>query len=156
MEKCLDHGMDDCIAKPFTPEDLYKILSHYTLKDKKKPLNNTVETKDLFDLTYLKAVSNNNEEFIKEMIVTFLETLPVSILEIRGFANRREWENLARATHKIKPSITLMGLQQAKVLAADIETKAKIKNPDIILIQLVQDFCASLEASVESLRKSQI
>lgn len=155
VDKCIAGGMDDCIAKPFTPDDLFKILSRYISRKVKNELP-TEEKKTItsaFDLSYLKTISNNNESFIKEMIVTFIETLPNSIKEIQLALNQKDFEALARATHKIKPSITLIGLQKAKTMASEIEALAKIKKPTDQLNQLVYNFCLGLEESLESLRK---
>jgi PAS domain S-box-containing protein len=156
VEKCLAEGMDDCISKPFTPDDLFKIISRYTPNRKKVQLKIQPEGQIKFDLSYLKNVSNNNESFIKEMVVTFLETMPKSIDEIRTHAKQKEWEKLARAIHKIKPSITLMGLHVAKESAIEMETIAQTKKPIEGFAQRVEDFCLSLEASLENLRAAQI
>jgi PAS domain S-box-containing protein len=161
VEKCLAEGMDDCIAKPFTPEDLFKIISRFAPNASKAPTkikagNVAVQNQVKFDLSYLKSASNNNEEFIKEMISTFLTTMPKSIEEIRTFTKQKEWEKLARATHKIKPSITLMGLHVAKASAIEIEAIAKTKKPTENFSQLVEDFCLLLDASLENLKTAQV
>jgi PAS domain S-box-containing protein len=156
VEKCLAEGMDDCISKPFTPEDLFKIISQYANNEKKTQLKIKPKPPAPFDLSYLKSVSNNNESFITEMVATFLETMPRSIEEIRAFAQQKEWEKLARATHKIKPSVTLMGLHQAKESAIEIEITAKTKIPTEGFAQLVEDFCLSLEESLKNLKRSKI
>jgi PAS domain S-box-containing protein len=154
VEKCLAEGMDDCIAKPFTPEDLFKIISRYASNGKKPRIKIKSEPIITFDLSYLKSVSNNNESFIKEMVTTFLQTMPANIEEIRTLTKQKEWEKLARATHKIKPSITLMGLHHAKEAAIEMETIAKTKKPTEGFAQLVEDFCLSLEDSLRTLKQS--
>jgi PAS domain S-box-containing protein len=161
VEKCMDAGMDDCIAKPFTPEDLFKIIGRYAPKAGRAPAKIKAENVDgqnqiKFDLSYLKSASNNNEEFIKEMVSTFLTTLPKSIEEIRMYSKQKDWEELARATHKIKPSITLMGLSIAKASANKIEDIAKTKKPTENFAQLVEDFCLLLEGALKHLKTAQL
>lgn len=153
VEKCLAEGMDDCIAKPFTPEDLYYTLNKHYRKGKgaiKSVVNNTKIT---FDLSYLRSISNNNEEFIKEMISTFIQTLPLSIEEIQSSVKAGNWETVGRAVHKIKPSITLIGMGDAKSLAVEIETLAKTNQPTERLFQLVDEFCGILQDALEFLKK---
>jgi PAS domain S-box-containing protein len=152
VEKCLAEGMDNCIAKPFTPEELFKIINQYTRKSiiVKAKVNPTNISE--FDLSYLRKASNDNKEFIAEMVATFLETMPISIRDIRIFLQNKEWDKLAGATHKIKASITLMGLHAAKESAIKIETLAKTKQPAKGITPLVEDFCASLEHSLENLK----
>ena len=87
------------------------------------------------------------------MINTFLQTLPISIEEIRTSLNTKNWETLARSVHKIKPSITLIGLGDAKSLAVEIEALAKTKQPTERLFQLVDEFCVILLDALEYLKR---
>jgi len=152
-EKCLGAGMDECISKPFTPDDLFNILKKIF---KEKSRLRTAQPKKYipsFDLSYLKKVTNGNQKFIQELVVTFLETLPKSILDIKTFTHEKEWDQLARAVHKIKPSITLMGLHNAKELAVLIETNSRLNSIPRDFAVSVNDFCTVLENSLDDLRK---
>jgi PAS domain S-box-containing protein len=155
IENCLAGGMDDCIAKPFTPEDLYQTLTKHCRSKKNTnqeiPIKN--EANELVDLTYLKTMSNNNKDFISEMVNTFIQTIPASILEINNSLKSTDWKALSRGVHKIKPSITLMGLHAAKSKAIEIETALEAKKPTAILSQSVQEFCALLNSALVNLKK---
>jgi len=156
VEKCLAEGMDDCIAKPFTPEDLYYTLNKHYRKGKTilKPSPN--QTTKSFDLSYLRSISNNNEDFIKEMISTFIQTLPITIAEIKTALHNENWEGVGRGVHKIKSSITLIGLSEAKSMAVEIEGLAKTNQPTERLFQLVDDFCRILGDALEYLKKEAV
>lgn len=153
VEKCLEEGMNDCISKPFTPEDLYKTLTKFipTDLDKRSAPSTTLSGKTV-DLSYLKEVSNNNQTFIQEMVETFLSTIPKSIEEIQSSTKSKNYEALAKAVHKIKPSLTLIGLSNLKDQAAEIESKARQKKDIIKLETAVTDFCKSLLHSMEELK----
>ncbi len=156
IENCLAGGMDDCIAKPFTPEDLYRKLNQYHSSVKKPAAEvATVKPKaeEIVDLTYLRTMSNNNQVFITEMISTFIESMPMSIAEINTSLATRDWENLKRCIHKIKPSITLMGLHIAKTKAVELEEILLTKKPTEALPQLVKEFCSLLNAALKNLKK---
>ncbi|MFZ5999598.1 MAG: ATP-binding protein, partial [Bacteroidota bacterium] len=88
IERCLTAGMSDCIPKPFTPEDLFRIFIKYYNPEVPKVEPARVES---LDLTYLKQVSNNNEDFIREMIVTFLDSMPKSVEEIDSHTTNKDW-----------------------------------------------------------------
>jgi HPt (histidine-containing phosphotransfer) domain-containing protein len=78
-------------------------------------------------------MSNNNQKFIDEMLAAFLTSIPKGIEEINAFSEAKEWESLARAVHKLKPSLTLMGLHGAKEQALQLEDLAKQgKNVSVI------------------------
>jgi PAS domain S-box-containing protein len=121
IEKCLALGMNDCIPKPFTPEDLFRAL----VKHAPAPVPETSVGQPLVDLSYLQRVSGNNAEFMKEMISTFLETMPKSISEIHDCLKNDDWAALGSSIHKIKPSLSLMGLAAAREAAAKIEHNAR-------------------------------
>lgn len=84
FENCLTAGMNDCITKPFTQEDLFQVLTKYLgrkLTVKQRLVAESSKTKDLpvIDLSYLKKVSNNNGQFIQEIVASFLESMPTTV-----------------------------------------------------------------------------
>ena len=174
IEKCLAAGMNDCIPKPFTPEDLFRMLFKYSTyargsrsfvpdavktevaeppveEVKTVALKNELEN---IDLSYLKKVSGGNESFVHDMINTFLDNMPKSIHEIRGNLASREWENLAKSVHKIKPSLTMMGLARTRELGAFIEESAKERTSMDTLPTTALQFCEQLEFTLDQLKKT--
>jgi CheY-like chemotaxis protein len=153
IEQCLASGMNDCIPKPFTPEDLYNKLVRFKSGSKKSHQRKASTLKKIVDLTYLRTISNNNQKFIDEMITAFLESIPKSIQEIKMNVQTAEWAALARAVHKIKPSLTLIGLHSSKEKALLLEDFAKQqKNLDKIP-SLVNDLCDELSDAMRELRR---
>ena len=157
IEKCLAAGMNECIPKPFTPDDLMRVLIKYSnhkinSKEKIPVASPNFKTTNLtVDLIYLKTISNDNPEFIKEMVHTFLETVPESIKEIRYLATSSAWDSLARAIHKLRPSLTLMGLTLAKELSIQIEKNSASKKSQKLIPSQIEDFCKMLERALHEL-----
>jgi PAS domain S-box-containing protein len=128
IEKCLAAGMNAYLSKPFTPDDLRrKIIDDLKIKASpsrvEKNNNNAHSTK--VDLTYLRSVSDNNEEFIKEMILTFVQTIPAVLDEMELCLTEKNWDRLSRLAHQIKPSFTLMGIHNTRENILFIEANAK-------------------------------
>ncbi len=157
IEKCLAAGMNECIPKPFTPDDLMRVLIKYSnhkinSKEKLPAASPNFKTTNLaVDLIYLKTISNDNPEFIKEMVHTFLETVPESIKEIRYLATSSAWDSLARAIHKLRPSLTLMGLNLAKELSIQIEKNSASKKSQKLIPSQLEDFCKMLDRALHEL-----
>lgn len=157
IEKCLAAGMNECIPKPFTPDDLMRVLIKYSnhkisSKEKIPAASPNFKTTNLaVDLIYLKTISNDNPEFIKEMVHTFLETVPESIKEIRYLATSSAWDSLARAIHKLRPSLTLMGLTLAKELSIQIEKNSASNKSRKLIPSQLEDFCKMLERALHEL-----
>lgn len=158
-EKCLAEGMDDCITKPFTPDDLFKALSRYkpaaqmqapmsAQERKGQPLR-----KSQIDLSYLETISNNNMGFITEIIDTFISTIPEHLYQINAHLSNNENRELARVVHKIKSSLSLLGLQDAKNMAIEIETYCKDASQTSNLNDTVRLFIDSLQFEVSHLKE---
>ncbi|MDH4091322.1 MAG: ATP-binding protein [Cyclobacteriaceae bacterium] len=127
VDKCIASGMDDYLPKPFTPDDLYrKLFTELKIapreKKRKKPSDST---RKLYNLEYLRSVSGNDEEFIREMILTFTESIPSQLEEMKNALASADWAQLARNAHQIKPSFTLMGLTALRSNIVFIEENSK-------------------------------
>jgi HPt (histidine-containing phosphotransfer) domain-containing protein len=100
------------------PIDNSELLNE-TFKDKAE-----VESK-LIDLTFLRSISDNNDQFFKDFLQMFLKNTPTSIQEMKMHYANSEWENLRQAAHKVKPSFNYVGLKNLNLLTAKIEEYAK-------------------------------
>lgn len=156
IEKCLSSGMNDYLPKPFSPDDLHrKIFGDLRIKtqkrgDAKKTSN---ERKAAFDLAYLRSVSNNNQEFIQEMLLTFVQTTPPILGEMRDAVMRKDWHKLSRFAHQIKPSFGLLGMEALRKTVFYIEENAE-KNADLPgLTQITDEFIQDCSQVVKDLSK---
>ncbi len=138
VEKCMAAGMNDYLPKPFTPDDLYRKLfidQKISPKHKiKSRANGKVKpASQLYNLDYLRSVSGNNEEFIREMVLTFTQTIPPLLMEMKQALSDSDWPKLARHAHQIKPSFTLMGLTELRsnILFIEENSKASTKLDEI-------------------------
>ncbi|MBX2898904.1 MAG: response regulator [Cyclobacteriaceae bacterium] len=155
FQKCLDAGMNDCIVKPFTQEDLFTALNkHLAHKNtpRKKEEKTGAAPATLVDLTYLKKISNNNQEFIKEIVQTFLESMPQSIKEIQTNSQAGNWEQVGKVVHKIKPTITLMGIHSLKDKIVLFEQEVKGNPGSAQVNSLSEEITKALNQTVDSLR----
>lgn len=137
VEKCLVAGMNDYLSKPFTPEDLYQMLFEklkivpVTASAIKAPSINKQ-----YNLTYLKNMSGNNQEFLKEMLQTFVQSIPNSLKEMEDALSLSDFIQVARVAHQIKPSMTLLGIDHLKESCIRIESLAKSSKAPSLDLQL--------------------
>ena len=156
-QKCIDAGMNDYLSKPFQPETLKnKIISNielegFTYKVSRNPktepdLNKTI------DLTYLREMSDNDLNFITEMVHSFMNQSPKDIENIWFHFTKNEFDEVANLVHKIKPSITFMGIHKLKDLIIEMEENAKHHHADTLKVQL-EEFDTICRKAIEELKE---
>jgi CheY-like chemotaxis protein/HPt (histidine-containing phosphotransfer) domain-containing protein len=156
IDKCITLGMNDCLTKPFTQEDLLKVLHKY-LGNKFHVVESVSRTSsnhhvDRIDFSYLEKVSGNNKEFIREIADAFIKSIPNSIQELENNVENENWIELARVAHKIKPSITLLGVHNLKDKIVKLEEEAKLHKNPWQLTKLSKEVSTELKETLESLK----
>lgn len=87
------------------------------------------------DLSYLKTVSNGSTEFMIDFIDLLLTEIPEYFEKLNQFIEDENWSEAAEIAHKIKPSLTFMGVKSAMADMAEIENNARnVENLDRIPI----------------------
>jgi PAS domain S-box-containing protein len=156
IDKCISLGMNDCLTKPFTQEDLLKVLDKY-LGSKfhivQSVNNKTASNKNnKVDFSYLENVSGNNKSFIREIAEAFIKSIPASIQELDQHSENENWTELARVAHKIKPSITLLGVHNLKDKIVKLEEVARLHKNPWQINQLSKEISSELVETLESLK----
>ncbi|HEX5112700.1 MAG TPA: ATP-binding protein [Saprospiraceae bacterium] len=156
VEKCLAAGMNDYLPKPFTPDDLYrKLFNELKIQPANPTGKKTVAVqstpKSYYNLDYLKEVSGNNQDFINEMVNTFITTLPQTLGELSQAIASSDWDKVSRLAHQIKPSFTLMGLDSLRIKVVQIEESGKTRTKLDLLPELADDFIKHCNYAIEEL-----
>lgn len=94
----------DFLVKPINPESL--LMKIYEMLD--KPAEHQVQK---IDLTNLKESVGGNLEFLSELIDTILEHLDLDLNKLVEAASTNDYEGARKLLHKMKPSISYLGIQ---------------------------------------------
>jgi len=121
--KYMNVGMNDYISKPFMPEDLHKILIKYYNVSKEKVRRESGSK--LTNLDYLKKLSNNDDQFIRELVKSFIEKTPQLLDEMQVSLSKKDWTQVGLLAHKLKPNLAFMGIDSLKQLTLDVEHNGK-------------------------------
>jgi PAS domain S-box-containing protein len=126
VEKCRSVGMTDYISKPIDETVLYETIVKYVMTpDRKKTETETkkgevlVSRAKCIKLDYLKRLTKNNTETMRELIEIYLAQTPKYIQNMKEAIENKNWETLRIATHSIIPSFSIVGIQK------EFETAAK-------------------------------
>ncbi len=132
-EKCLEAGMNDYLPKPFQPEDLLQVITKFAERkpqsEPAEPVNKVNGSSGITDLSYLQNVSGGDEGFMREMIHTFLENTPNALAEMKEESADAHWVEVARIAHRIKPSVTFMGIHSLKPIVKRLELFGEESDP---------------------------
>lgn len=108
------------------------------------------------DLTYLRDVSSGSNEFMIEMIDLFLEQTPGYFDQLEQLIMEANWSNVADIAHKIKPTMSFMGVGSAGEKMSEIEQNARTgKNLDAIspIFNQLKDMSESLYFKLSQIKK---
>lgn len=85
--------------------------------------NNNIEFN--VDLSYLRDVASGSNEFMVEMIELFLDQTPGYFEQLQQLIIEKNWAKVADIAHKIKPTLSFMGVDSAGLNMAEIEQNAR-------------------------------
>jgi HPt (histidine-containing phosphotransfer) domain-containing protein len=86
-----------------------------------------------YNLAKVYAVSDNDPEFVLEIVKLFVTEIPEDIAEIKKGINDKEYKYAYSYAHKIKPSLDLLGLKVAfeEILQVEAWTKTEGEKKEI-------------------------
>lgn len=135
--KYAESGMDQFLSKPFTEAKLSEVIIS-ALGNKKttgkvtavKPEAQVLAINEKIDLTNLYHIAGEDKQFVKQMLVSFIETTEKGLNEIRESYFSGHWQTLADLSHKLLPPCRHLGATVLCTLLGEIEHKAG-NNTDI-------------------------
>lgn len=89
------------------------------------------------DLTYLKAMAEGDEDFVKEIITYFLKNGPALLNLVRDSALAGDFEKLHFTAHKLLPQLTFVGILAAVPDVEKIENECKHMDDLPVVIERV-------------------
>ncbi|MBI3521231.1 MAG: PAS domain S-box protein [Bacteroidetes bacterium] len=129
LELCLKLGMNDCVTKPFEEEKLLNSIYKLTQSNDQVPILEALQkqnsSKKLYDLSQLKSMSRNNDEYCKKMISLFIEQSTEALSQIIEAYAQKDLTTVHSISHRIKPSMDLMGIELLKQPIRFIEKQSR-------------------------------
>jgi HPt (histidine-containing phosphotransfer) domain-containing protein len=86
-----------------------------------------------YNLSKVYAISDNDEEFAKQIVTLFTEEVPVEVKNIKTGLEDKDHNRVYHAAHKIKPTLDLLGMDLAydDILAIEKWAKAEGRRKEI-------------------------
>ncbi|HEX4372471.1 MAG TPA: Hpt domain-containing protein [Puia sp.] len=96
-----------------------------TLLNNQSLENNSVTVEKLYSLAMVEAVSGGNKEFIKKMILLFIDTIPKDVILLKNACASKDWVQVTKTAHKLKSTIDSMAIKSIQQDIRTIEINAK-------------------------------
>jgi len=78
-----------------------------------------------YDLTMLRTLSDNDENFIKDMLLTFKRTAPPAIDRMEEYTAASKPDAAGREAHKLIPGVSFLGAKELEQLLQKVEVTGK-------------------------------
>lgn len=79
----------------------------------------------IYNLDKINEMADGDDEFIKSVVAVFLEEVPQDLEELEKALGLKNYDAVYKLAHKIKPNVDLLGMEQSRVIALQIETLGK-------------------------------
>ena len=79
----------------------------------------------IYSLHKINEMADGDEDFINSVISVFLEEVPQDLEDLEKAIAVADHQIIYMLAHKIKPNVDLMGMEQARAAAFEIETLGK-------------------------------
>ncbi len=109
----------------------------------------------IYSLHKINEMADGDEDFIHSVVSVFLEEVPQDLEGLEKAIEASDSTNIYMLAHKIKPNVDLLGMEEARATALEIETigkdpdrieEAKLKFPQLkkdvlqVISELKKDF----------------
>ncbi len=134
-------GMNDYIFKPFKVDLLFgklkkwglprkEILGDYSLDSDEVKEDVVIVPVDkdqgkFIDLTFFKEETFGEKEIMITIIESFLTEFDAFLTNVSEGAKMENWELVYAETHRIKPSVSLFGIEKMIPLISDLDTNSR-------------------------------
>ena len=76
-----------------------------------------------YNLEYLDSISGGDQEFVIDMIRTFVMNVPEELNKIQKFVETENWTKAGEESHKFASNLLFLNIERLKVIAIEIEEK---------------------------------
>ncbi|MEI7508153.1 MAG: response regulator, partial [Flavobacterium sp.] len=158
IERFKKVGMNDYVTKPFDETILLETIAKHLFVENDIS-NNTeimVENQLLYNLTSLITLSRGNKDFVYKMISIFIIQTTETIDKVEDAIEIKDYEEVSRLIHKIKPSIEGIGIVSIIEEVKLLEKVAAENNNKKLIISLFNTIKFTLENVILQLKENEL
>ena len=79
----------------------------------------------IYSLDKLNEMADGDDDFILSVVTVFLEEVPQDLEDLEKAIAEGDFEQVYKLSHKIKPNVDILGMEQTRAIALELETLGK-------------------------------
>lgn len=127
-EKFKAYGMDECVLKPFEPNDLFEKISQY-INSNHESTDDHMEQQNpkpqYIDLSYMDLMSDGDQDMKRMMLELLFDEPKEEIQKMKRLSSAADWEELSKVSHKMKSTLAFVGNDILTQTNKNVEQAAK-------------------------------
>jgi len=105
------------------------------------------------NLEFLHSFAGGDDSFVRDMVIIFISKMPIDLPNLLQNAQEGNWDMVRGTAHKMKSSVSFMGMSSMKERLQEVENRASSEIIDtqklITEIEAIKETC---ELAVQELR----
>jgi HPt (histidine-containing phosphotransfer) domain-containing protein len=106
-----------------------------------------------YNLSKVYAISENDVDFAKQIVILFTEEVPLEIKNIKNGLKEKDYTMIYHAAHKIKPTLDLMGMDLAYEDVVAIETWSRQEGKKKEIKEIFKNLKERIKETLKELKK---
>ncbi len=106
-----------------------------------------------YNLSKVHALSDGDEEFVKQIIDLFLTEIPEDLFKVKEGINEKDYKKAHAFAHKIKPTLDLMGMSVAFEEILLVEAWAKNEGKRKEIKETFKSIKSQVENAISEIKK---
>lgn len=79
----------------------------------------------IYNLEKINEMADGDQDFVQSVISVFLQEVPRDLEDLETAIDKGDHDQVYKLAHKIKPNVDLLGMEQTRATALEIETLGK-------------------------------
>ncbi len=79
----------------------------------------------IYNLEKINEMADGDQDFVQSVISVFLQEVPRDLENLEIAIDKGDHDQVYKLAHKIKPNVDLLGMEQTRATALEIETLGK-------------------------------
>ncbi|AWG26526.1 GAF domain-containing hybrid sensor histidine kinase/response regulator [Flavobacterium kingsejongi] len=154
QQKCFDIGMDGYVAKPFKQADLWHTITSVLEKENTVSQSPDSSNSKSIDFSYLKEISDGNEEFITDMIGLFLSKMPSETDLLEKAIATNNYAIIKALAHDMRSALSVFQLNDLLIHLDAIEKEAQAHHCTTVSQQEFQALKEKMLTAANALEQS--